>query len=97
AERRPHQGARRAAAKHRHRSRAGGSARGSAAAPGRRDVRRRHGDFRRLAVRRPRRALAEMNPDGLVYEPEFIATAEEAALLAGIRDLPLEEARYREF
>jgi len=38
-----------------------------------------------------------MNPDGLVYEPEFIAAAEEAALLAAIRALPLEEARYREF
>ena len=38
-----------------------------------------------------------MNPDGLVYEPEFIAAAEEAALLAGIRALPLEEARYREY
>jgi alkylated DNA repair dioxygenase AlkB len=38
-----------------------------------------------------------MNPDGLVYEPEFIAAAEEAALLAAVRGLPLEEARYKEF
>jgi alkylated DNA repair dioxygenase AlkB len=38
-----------------------------------------------------------MKPDGLVYEPEFIAPAEEAALLGAVRALPLEEARYREF
>lgn len=38
-----------------------------------------------------------MNPDGLVYEPEFISATEEAALLAAVRALPLEEARYREF
>ena len=38
-----------------------------------------------------------MKPDGLVYEPEFLSTAEEGALLAGIRALPLEEARYREY
>ncbi|OAI51674.1 hypothetical protein AYO46_07605 [Betaproteobacteria bacterium SCGC AG-212-J23] len=38
-----------------------------------------------------------MNPDGLVYEPEFIAAADEAALLSEIRALPLEEARYREY
>ncbi|HUQ25599.1 MAG TPA: alpha-ketoglutarate-dependent dioxygenase AlkB [Burkholderiales bacterium] len=38
-----------------------------------------------------------MNPDGLVYEPEFISAAEEAVLLEAIRALPLEEARYRQF
>jgi alkylated DNA repair dioxygenase AlkB len=38
-----------------------------------------------------------MNPDGLVYEPGFLSAAEEAALLAGVRALPLEEARYREY
>ncbi|MEA3192932.1 MAG: hypothetical protein QOD26_1265 [Betaproteobacteria bacterium] len=38
-----------------------------------------------------------MNPDGLVYEPEFISAAEEAALLEAVRALPLEAARYRQF
>ena len=38
-----------------------------------------------------------MNPDGLVYEPEFVSAAEEAALLAEVRGLPLEEARHREY
>ena len=38
-----------------------------------------------------------MNPDGLVYEPEFLSTAEEAPLLAEVRALPLEEARYKEY
>ena len=38
-----------------------------------------------------------MNPDGLVYEPEFIAAAEEAALLDTLGALPLEEAKHREF
>ena len=38
-----------------------------------------------------------MNPDGLVYEPEFIAEAEEASLLAAIATLPFEEAKYREY
>jgi alkylated DNA repair dioxygenase AlkB len=38
-----------------------------------------------------------MNPDGLVYEPEFISAAEEAALLDAVRALPLEEARHREY
>ncbi len=38
-----------------------------------------------------------MKPDGLVYEPEFLSAAEERALLAEIRALPLEGARYREY
>ena len=38
-----------------------------------------------------------MNPDGLVYEPEFIGAAEEAALLEAIAALPLEEAKHREY
>jgi alkylated DNA repair dioxygenase AlkB len=38
-----------------------------------------------------------MNPDGLVYEPEFIAEAEEASLLAAVAALPFEEAKYREY
>jgi len=36
-------------------------------------------------------------PASLVYRPEFLSHAEEASLLAGIRALPLEEARYRSF
>ena len=36
-------------------------------------------------------------PDGFVYRPEFITPDEEAALLLKIRDLPLEEAKYKEF
>jgi alkylated DNA repair dioxygenase AlkB len=38
-----------------------------------------------------------VNPEGLVYEPEFVAPAEEAALLASVQALPLEEAKYREY
>lgn len=38
-----------------------------------------------------------MNPDGLVYEPDFISTAEEIALLEAVGTLPLEAARYRQF
>ena len=36
-------------------------------------------------------------PAGLVYEPAFLAAEDEASLLARIRELPLEEARYRSF
>jgi alkylated DNA repair dioxygenase AlkB len=36
-------------------------------------------------------------PDGLVYRPEFLSTADEETLLAEIRRLPLEEARYKSF
>lgn len=38
-----------------------------------------------------------MNPDGLVYEPEFITADEEGSLLEAIGALPLEEAKHREF
>ncbi|HEX2540072.1 MAG TPA: alpha-ketoglutarate-dependent dioxygenase AlkB [Caldimonas sp.] len=34
-------------------------------------------------------------PDGWAYRPEFIDTAEEAALLEMIATLPLQEARYK--
>jgi len=36
-------------------------------------------------------------PEGFLYEREFLAAEEEAALLAQIRALPLQAARYREF
>jgi alkylated DNA repair dioxygenase AlkB len=36
-------------------------------------------------------------PEGFVYQPDFITRREESALLEVIRDLPLEEARYKEF
>ncbi len=36
-------------------------------------------------------------PDGLASQPNFLAPAEGAALLAAIRDLSLEPARYRSF
>lgn len=36
-------------------------------------------------------------PASLVYRPEFLSRAEEESLLAEIRALPLEEARYRSF
>ncbi len=36
-------------------------------------------------------------PAGMVYQPDFLDEAEEQALLAAIRTLPLEEARYRDF
>ena len=36
-------------------------------------------------------------PVSLVYRPEFLSRAEEDSLLAEIRALPLEEARYRSF
>lgn len=36
-------------------------------------------------------------PGGLVYQPQFISPEEEAALLAGIRALDLQEARYKEY
>jgi alkylated DNA repair dioxygenase AlkB len=38
-----------------------------------------------------------MNPEGLVYEPEFITAAEEASLLAAMQALPLVAARHREY
>ncbi|HWD23483.1 MAG TPA: alpha-ketoglutarate-dependent dioxygenase AlkB [Burkholderiales bacterium] len=36
-------------------------------------------------------------PAGLLYEPDFISPGEEAALLAAIRGLPLEEAKYKSY
>jgi alkylated DNA repair dioxygenase AlkB len=36
-------------------------------------------------------------PEGLRYEVDFITPQEEAALLAEIRKLPLEEARYKSY
>ena len=36
-------------------------------------------------------------PEGFVYEPEFITVAEEAVLVAFIRGLPLEEAKYLQY
>jgi len=36
-------------------------------------------------------------PAGLVYEPDFITRDEEAALLAEIRNLPLREAKYKDY
>lgn len=48
-------------------------------------------DAERDAIRGP--AL----PEGFVYRPGFLDAEAEAALLAAIRTLPLEEARYREF
>jgi alkylated DNA repair dioxygenase AlkB len=36
-------------------------------------------------------------PAGLLHEPEFIETEQEAALLAEIQRLPFEEARYKQY
>lgn len=36
-------------------------------------------------------------PAGLLYEPDFISLDEEAALVAEIRKLPLEEAKYKSY
>jgi alkylated DNA repair dioxygenase AlkB len=36
-------------------------------------------------------------PPGLVYQPDFISADEEAALLMEIRNLPLQEAKYKEY
>ena len=36
-------------------------------------------------------------PGGMAYEPDFLAPAEEAALLETIRTLALEEARYKQY
>jgi alkylated DNA repair dioxygenase AlkB len=36
-------------------------------------------------------------PEGLRYEPEFISREEEAALLAQIARLPLQEAKYKAY
>jgi alkylated DNA repair dioxygenase AlkB len=36
-------------------------------------------------------------PEGFVFEPAFLSREEEEALLAVIRELPLEEAKYKEY
>jgi len=36
-------------------------------------------------------------PDGLVYRPAFLSSADEQSLIASIQALPLREARYRSF
>jgi alkylated DNA repair dioxygenase AlkB len=36
-------------------------------------------------------------PEGFLYELEFLTPAEEASLLAHIRALPLQEAKYKDF
>ena len=36
-------------------------------------------------------------PEGLAYEPEFLSREEEQALIALIRSLPLEAAKYKEY
>jgi alkylated DNA repair dioxygenase AlkB len=36
-------------------------------------------------------------PEGFIYELEFVSPAEEAQLIGWIRELPLTEAKYREF
>ena len=36
-------------------------------------------------------------PEGFAYRPQFLTREEEDALLAIIRELPLEEAQYRQF
>jgi alkylated DNA repair dioxygenase AlkB len=41
--------------------------------------------------------VAKPLPDGLVYQPDFLAEAEEAVLLAEIQQLPLHEAQYKSF
>jgi alkylated DNA repair dioxygenase AlkB len=41
--------------------------------------------------------LLQRLPPGMVYEPDFINPDEEAALLAEIRNLPLREAKYKDY
>src|SRR5215470_11742718 len=36
-------------------------------------------------------------PEGLLYQEEFLSQEDEAGLLAAIRALPLEEAKYKSF
>ena len=36
-------------------------------------------------------------PEGLVYQPEFVSSAEETELLAFVRALPLKEAQYLQY
>jgi alkylated DNA repair dioxygenase AlkB len=42
-------------------------------------------------------SLAEPLPRGFVYRPDFLTMDEEAALIAEIRDLPLQEAKYKQY
>jgi alkylated DNA repair dioxygenase AlkB len=41
--------------------------------------------------------FAQQFPHGFVYKPDFVAADEEAALLAAIETLPLEQAQYKEY
>jgi alkylated DNA repair dioxygenase AlkB len=41
--------------------------------------------------------IAPPLPPGMVYQPEFISRDEEAALLAEISSLPLQEAKYKQY
>ena len=41
--------------------------------------------------------MGQALPEGMAYEPDFLAPAEEADLLETIRALPLEEARYKQY
>ena len=45
----------------------------------------------------PARRNARDLPDGFVYQPEFVTIEEEGTLLAAIGDLPLAEAKYKEY
>jgi alkylated DNA repair dioxygenase AlkB len=40
---------------------------------------------------------APNRPEGFVYEPGFLSREEEAALLKLIQDLPLQEAKYKDY
>jgi alkylated DNA repair dioxygenase AlkB len=40
---------------------------------------------------------AAVLPEGFVYQPDFITAAEESALVAAVRELPLTEARYKAY
>lgn len=48
-------------------------------------------------MQQPLFAVASPLPDGLAYEPDFLAADEERALLATIAELPFREARYKAF
>src|SRR4051812_41541618 len=53
-----------------------------------------------MAALQPQRDLFAAGlalPEGFVYEPEFLGTAEESSLLEIIRDLPLAEATYKQY
>src|ERR1051326_4284642 len=49
--------------------------------------------------RSPKRSARsrEKLPDGLLYQEDFLSADEEGRLLAEIRRLPLEEAKYKRF